>query len=83
MDYLLKPYEREGLLSTFLENRGRVLTHQELIVEVKGKGVEEGRVPEILRPMISRLRKKLDAFSKDRNWVRNIRGKGYVFNIGS
>ncbi|MFO8037571.1 MAG: response regulator transcription factor [Anaerolineales bacterium] len=47
----------EGLvLSTFLENRGRVLTHQELIVEVKGKGVEEGRAPEILRPMISRLR---------------------------
>ncbi|MFO8035241.1 MAG: winged helix-turn-helix domain-containing protein [Anaerolineales bacterium] len=73
----------EGLvLSTFLENRGRVLTHQELVVEVKGKEVEEGRTPEILRPMISRLRKKLDAFSKDRNWVRNVRGKGYVFDAG-
>ena len=73
----------EGLvLSTFLENRGRVLTHQELIVEIKGNEVEEGKAPEILRPMISRLRKKLDAFSKDRNWVRNVRGKGYVFDAG-
>lgn len=72
----------EGLLSTFLESRGRVLTHQELVAEVKREEVAEDRAPEILRPMISRLRKKLEKFPGNREWVRNIRGKGYVFDAG-
>jgi DNA-binding response OmpR family regulator len=73
----------EGLLlSTFLENRGRVLTHQELVMEVKRTEVPEDRAPEILRPMVSRLRKKLGKFSGEREWVKNIRGKGYVFDAG-
>ena len=73
----------EGLLlSTFLANRGRVLDHKEIIREVKRGSVPEDRAPEILRPMISRLRKKLEKFSGDRGWVRNIRGKGYVFDVG-
>ncbi len=59
-----------------------MLTHQELVMEVKREEVAEGRAPEILRPMISRLRKKLEKFSGDREWVKNIRGKGYVFDVG-
>ncbi|MFO7945064.1 MAG: winged helix-turn-helix domain-containing protein [Anaerolineales bacterium] len=73
----------EGLmLSTFPEIHGRVLTHQELVAEVKREEIAEDRAPEILRPMISRLRKKLVIFSGDGEWVRNIRGKGYVFDAG-
>ncbi|MDZ7844900.1 MAG: helix-turn-helix domain-containing protein [Anaerolineales bacterium] len=66
----------------FLENRGRVLSHQELVREVKQEEVDEDLVPEILRPMISRPRKKLGTFSRKREWVSNVRGKGYVFDVG-
>ena len=52
----LTPNERL-LLSIFLENRGRVLTHRELVREVKQEEVEEDRAPEFLRPIINRLRK--------------------------
>ena len=73
----------EGLLfSIFLENRGRVLTHEELVREVKLEEVKEEKAPKILRPMVSRLRKKMDQFSGDGEWIQSVRGKGYVFDPG-
>ncbi|MFO8037560.1 MAG: winged helix-turn-helix domain-containing protein [Anaerolineales bacterium] len=74
----------EGLLlSVFLENRSRVLSHQKLVMEVKQEEIAEDRAPEILRPMISRLRKKLEIFSGDRMRVKNVRGRGYVFDTSA
>lgn len=67
------------LLSIFLENRGRVLGHRELVFLVQGIRVSEGEAPEILRPMVSRLRKKLAAFPGVDAWISNVRGTGYLF----
>jgi len=67
------------LLGIFLENRGRVMTHQELVFLIKRAEVTEEEAPEIMRPIISRLRKKLAVFPGMREWVRSVRGTGYMF----
>jgi len=68
------------LFSIFIENRGRVLGHQELVFLVQGIQVSEEEAPEILRPMISRLRKKLAVFPGLDHWISNVRGTGYLFD---
>jgi len=67
------------LMKVLLENRGRVLTHRELVFLVQGYEASEREAPEVLRPIISRLRRKLAAFSGGENWIVNVRGSGYVF----
>lgn len=68
------------LLSIFLENRGRVMNHQEIVFLVQGFEISEWEAPEVLRPMISRLRKKLALFPGVEEWVSNVRGTGYLFD---
>jgi DNA-binding response OmpR family regulator len=75
----LTPTE-SNLLGNFLENKGRVMTHVELVLLVQGIQVDEDEAPEILRPMVSRLRKKLSAFPGTDNWISNVRGTGYSFD---
>lgn len=75
----LTPTE-SNLLGIFLENRGRVLSHEELVLLVQGIQVDEDEAPEILRPMISRLRKKLVSFPGTDHWISNVRGTGYTFD---
>ena len=67
------------LMKVLLENRGRVLTHRELVLLVQGYETSEWEAPEVLRPLISRLRRKLSAFPGGEKWIANVRGTGYVF----
>ncbi|MBS1250087.1 MAG: Response regulator MprA [Chloroflexi bacterium] len=67
------------LLGIFLENQGRVMTHAEIVFLVQGAEADEWEAPEILRPMVSRLRKKLAVFPGVEEWVQNVRGTGYMF----
>jgi DNA-binding response OmpR family regulator len=75
----LTPTESK-LLSTFLENKGRVLSHSELVFLVQGVEVSNDEAPEILRPMVSRLRKKMSKFHGMDGWISNVRGTGYLFD---
>lgn len=69
------------LLRVMLENRARVIAHKELVLMVQGYEVSEWEAPEVLRPLISRIRRKLAAFGGE-NWITNVRGTGYVFDEG-
>ncbi len=73
----LTPTEAK-LLKVLLENRGRVLTHRELVLLVQGYEVTDWEAPEVLRPLVSRLRQKLNHFQDGGNWIVNVRGTGYV-----
>lgn len=75
----LTPAENK-LLLYLVKNRGRVLTHRELVQSVQGYDVSEWEAPEVLRPLISRLRRKLGGFPGAEKWVINIRGTGYLFD---
>jgi len=74
----LTPTEAK-LLRVLLENRGRVLTHRELVLMVQGYEVTDWEAPEVLRPLVSRLRQKLGNFPGGEAWIVNVRGTGYVF----
>lgn len=74
----LTPTEAK-LMKILLENRGRVLTHRELVFLVQGYETSDWEAPEVLRPLVSRLRRKLSAFPSGEKWIVNVRGTGYVF----
>jgi DNA-binding response OmpR family regulator len=67
------------LLKVLLENRKRVFTHRELVLLVQGYETTDWEAPEVLRPLISRLRRKLSIFPRGEKWITNVRGTGYVF----
>ena len=68
------------LLRVLVENRGRVLSHRELVFQVQGYEASDWEAPEVLRPLISRLRRKLASFDSGENWISNVRGTGYLFD---
>lgn len=68
------------LFKVMLENRGRVLSHQELVFLVQGYEATEWEAPEVLRPLVSRLRKKLAIFPNGEKLIANVRGTGYILD---
>jgi DNA-binding response OmpR family regulator len=67
------------LMKVFLENRSQVLSHRDLVFLVQGYEVTDWEAPEVLRPLVSRLRRKLKAIEGE-GWIINVRGTGYVFD---
>lgn len=67
------------LLKVFLENPGRVYSHRELVLLVQGYDVSQREAQEILRPLVSRLRHKLEPFPSLFRRIVSVRGTGYVF----
>jgi DNA-binding response OmpR family regulator len=63
-----------------LNNQKKVFTHRELVSMVQGYETSDWEAPEVLRPMVSRLRRKLAVFPGGENWIVNVRGTGYVFD---
>jgi DNA-binding response OmpR family regulator len=68
------------LLQVLIENKGRVMSHRDLVFLVQGYEISDWEAPEVLRPLISRLRRKLSSFPDGEKWISNIRGTGYVFD---
>jgi DNA-binding response OmpR family regulator len=68
------------LMKVLIENQGRVLSHRELVSLVQGYQTTDWEAPEILRPLVSRLRRKLASFPEGDRWIVNVRGTGYVFD---
>jgi DNA-binding response OmpR family regulator len=76
----LTPTETK-LMRTFLHHPHKVFSHQELVAQVQGYDASEQEAPDVLRPLISRLRRKLEIFPKGSTWIRSIRGTGYIFEF--
>lgn len=67
------------LLKVFVENPGKVFSHRELVLLVQGYDVSQREAQEILRPLVSRLRHKLEVFPSLYSRIISVRGTGYVF----
>jgi DNA-binding response OmpR family regulator len=67
------------LLKILTENTGKVLTHRELVLLVQGYSASQQEAPEILRPLVSRLRQKLSKMPSLTKRIVSVRGTGYVF----
>lgn len=67
------------LLRILMENEGKVYSHRELVLLVQGYDTSQREAPEILRPLVSRLRHKLEQFPALSERVVSIRGTGYLY----
>lgn len=69
------------LLRILIENPGRVYTHRELVLLVQGYDTSQREAPEILRPLVSRLRHKLEPFPSLSESIVSVRGTGYLYEM--
>lgn len=67
------------LLRILIENIGKVFTHRELVLLVQHYPTTQQEAPEILRPLVSRLRQKLTDIPPLMRRIVSVRGTGYVF----
>ena len=65
------------LLLYLAAHRGRIVSCQELVREVRGYGIAESEAREVIRPHVSNLRGKLKGMGVDADLVVNVRGIGY------
>jgi two-component system phosphate regulon response regulator OmpR len=91
LDFSRRTIERNGeilqltpteglLLKVLVENPGTVFPHRELILLVQGNNVSLKEAQEILRPLVSRLRKKIEIIPALGNRIQSVRGTGYVYS---
>jgi len=62
------------LLRYLMINTGQILTHEDIIDQVWGA---EGGDRDMLRQLIRRLRRKIEAVSEDTAIIENVHGRGY------
>ena len=67
------------LLRILIKNEGKVFSHRELVLLVQGYDTSQREAPEILRPLVSRLRHKLEQFPLLSEQVVSVRGTGYLY----
>ena len=73
----LTPAENR-LLRVFLENTGTIIGHRSLVRMTQGYDTTDVEAPFVLRPLISRLKHKLDCVAGLNLKITNIRGTGYI-----
>ncbi|HWQ05509.1 MAG TPA: response regulator transcription factor [Longilinea sp.] len=74
----LTPTEAK-LFRAFVDAPGIVLSPSELVSFSHGYKTNQFEAARILRPVFSRLRGKLEPIPGAEEWIRNVRGSGYVF----
>jgi len=67
------------LLTAMMTHADAVISSQQLVREVQGYRVADGEAREIIRPMISRLRRKLKPYPRSARCLVCVRGQGYMF----
>ena len=65
------------LLHTFLQHPGRVLSRDFLLEQTRGR--ESGPFDRTIDVQVGRLRRKLGAESGEGQWIKSVRGAGYLF----
>jgi DNA-binding response OmpR family regulator len=70
------------LLSYLMQFPGKVLSSRELALNTLDySNISESEAKGIIRPHISRLRKKIETNPDHPDFIRTIRGRGYVFSF--
>lgn len=65
------------LLLYLAAQRGRVISCRELVSEVRGHDMDEARARNLIRPHVSKLRRKLRQRGERVQMIENVRGAGY------
>jgi DNA-binding response OmpR family regulator len=70
------------LLRLFFENPGRVLSHVEIVRALYEYETSAAQAASIIRPLVSRLRRKLESVPGGKSWIQSVRGVGYIYEPG-
>jgi DNA-binding response OmpR family regulator len=79
---VLTPTETR-FLGVLLEQFNQVVPHSEIVNRMYGYLVNEEEAAAVLRPIVSRLRKKIDAAPGGNHWIKTVRSSGYSFQAYS
>lgn len=69
------------LMVVLTEAAGEMISHSELVYNCQGYRVNNEEAAKILRPVVSRLRQKMAVLPGWTEWIKNIRGAGYVLEL--
>ena len=73
--------EGETVVLTVLMSRpGQVLSCRQLVQRAWGDEVDEATARNVIRPIISRIRGKIEANPQEPRLIRTVRGRGYFFH---
>lgn len=69
-----------AVIAVFIDRAGEVLSNQDLVFEAWGDKLDRAHAAGIMRPLIFRLRQKLEEEPSAPRLIRTVRGVGYVFD---
>jgi DNA-binding response OmpR family regulator len=69
------------LMVSLTEATGEMITHAELVQNCQGYKISNEEAAKILRPVVSRLRQKMSVLPGWNEWIKNVRGAGYVLDL--
>ncbi len=69
------------LLKILFDHENEMVKHSELVYQIQGYRIDAEESAKILRPVVSRLRKKLTNVPGWGEWIKNVRGSGYVLEM--
>ena len=67
------------ILFCLMRNGGQVISCQELVLQAQGYELDERDARYLIRPHITRLRRKLVTEPDSPEYIHNVRGIGYLF----
>lgn len=68
-----------AILAALLDNAGAVQSSEDLVRQAWGEDLEPWHASSIVRPLIFRLRQKLEEEPSLPRFIRTVRGSGYIF----
>ena len=78
----LTPTEAK-LLKILFERKNEMVSHTDLVFMIQGYRLDMEEAAKILRPVVSRLRQKLSSLPEWGERIKNVRGSGYVLELGN
>jgi DNA-binding response OmpR family regulator len=70
-----------NIFKCLIDKKNQMISHVELVEYAHNYQVEPKEAVKILRPVICRLRTKLEKIKGGGQWMQNVRGSGYLLEI--
>jgi DNA-binding winged helix-turn-helix (wHTH) protein len=68
------------LLSALLHHRHKLVSYALVVQLISGYQLSESKAARMIRPILSRLRKKLSVFEGGQDWIVSVRGTGLILD---
>lgn len=72
-----------AVLSVLMSHPDQVFSCQQLVQGAWGYNTDDDSAKSVVRPYISRLRKKLDLENNKQGLIHTVRNKGYIFSVST